>query len=439
MTDDDRAVARELYRTLIALRWDEVPAAVQRRTGYLVADCLAASFAGAATPTARIASDYAAAVMSGSDALGWFGGERLSVEGASFANAVMSNALDFDDGHRLAKGHPGAIVIPAAVALAERTGASVEELMTAILLGYEISIRAAVAQHALRHEYHATGSWGAIGVAAAACRLLGSSFEQFEDAVGIAEYHAPISLIMRSVDEPRMTKDAIGWGALVGVSSARLAEAGFSGTRAEVLDDPSFATVGREWLIHETYVKPYPSCRWGHASVRAALDLRPGIGSRAISRVTIRTFAAAAALSQDAPTTTEAAQYSLKWPVASALVAGEYRVPDVLVDGRDRDPAVQAIFDRTTVEVDEAMDAAFPARRLAAVDVLLDDGTTLSSGEVEAHGEPGDAEWDAIVVDKVARHLGLRPAAGAVRPSDAPARFATRDELVDALCFAFTR
>jgi 2-methylcitrate dehydratase PrpD len=436
-TNSARPAVQELYGRLMGLRWSEIPADIRHRAARLVADCLAAAYAGIPTPTARIAADYAATVMPGDDALAWFDERRLSIEGAAFANSVLANALDFDDGHRLSKGHPGAVIVPAAVALAEHVGSSVEELMTAIVLGYEISIRASIAQHATRVEYHATGSWGAIGVASVATRLLGLSYEQFEDAIGIAEYHAPISLIMRSVDEPAMTKDAIGWGALVGVSSARLAAAGFTGTRAEVLLAPDFATVGSVWRIDETYVKPYPSCRWGHASVRGAVGLRPQLGSREISAVTIRTFAAAAALSQELPTSVERAQYSLKWPVATALVTGGYVVDDV-VDGVD-DPAVLAVFDRTTVAVDDKMDAAFPARRLAAVDVELSDGTVLSSDALEAFGEPGDSEWDAVVVGKVERYLGRRPIDGLATPSTATARFATRDELADALCFAFVR
>ena len=321
---DSRPAVRALYDRLMGLQWSDIPEQIQGRAASLVADCLAAAYAGIPTPTAKIAADYAATVMPGDDALAWFDERRLSIEGAAFANSVLANALDFDDGHRLSKGHPGAVIVPPAVALAEHAGSSIEELMTAIVLGYEISIRASIAQHATRVEYHATGSWGSIGVASVATRLLGLSYEQFEHAVGIAEYHAPISLIMRSVDEPEMTKDAIGWGAFVGVSSARLAAAGFTGTRAEVLLAPDFATVGETWRIDEIYVKPYPSCRWGHASIRGAIGLRPLLESREISAVTIRTFAAAAALSQELPTSVERAQYSLKWPVATALVTGGY-------------------------------------------------------------------------------------------------------------------
>ena len=436
---DSRPAVRALYDRLMGLQWSDIPEQIQGRAASLVADCLAAAYAGIPTPTAKIAADYAATVMPGDDALAWFDERRLSIEGAAFANSVLANALDFDDGHRLSKGHPGAVIVPPAVALAEHAGSSIEELMTAIVLGYEISIRASIAQHATRVEYHATGSWGSIGVASVATRLLGLSYEQFEHAVGIAEYHAPISLIMRSVDEPEMTKDAIGWGAFVGVSSARLAAAGFTGTRAEVLLAPDFATIGETWRIDEIYVKPYPSCRWGHASIRGAIGLRPLLETREISAVTIRTFAAAAALSQELPTSVERAQYSLKWPVATALVTGGYVVDDVIngIGAGRHDPAVLAVFDRTTVAVDDAMDAAFPARRLAAVDVELSDGTVLSSDALEGFGEPGDEQWDAVVVGKVARYLGRRPIDGPTSPSGATARFATRDELADALCFAF--
>ena len=105
-----------------------------------------------------------------------------------------------------------------------------DQLLEAVVVGYEVAIRAGIALHARDPAYHASGAWGAVGAAAAAARLLVSTGATIS-ALGLAEYHAPIAPMMRSCAEPEMTKDACAWGASVGVSSALLAARGFTSVR----------------------------------------------------------------------------------------------------------------------------------------------------------------------------------------------------------------
>jgi len=127
----------------------------------------------------------------------------------------------------------------------------------------------------------------------------------------------------------------------------------------------------------------------------------------AIDTVTIRTFAAAAELARHRPRNTEEAQYNLTWPVAAALAHGEFDVAMAL--GGFDDPATTAMLERITVAVAPEFTAAFPARRLTEVSVRLADGRELSSGTVEAAGEPGDDRWEQVVRDKATRVLGPCP------------------------------
>ena len=205
---------------ILAVKWADVPAEVRLRIALLLRDFVAVSLAGRRAPTSRIAVEYASAEHAGDTATALFDGRRLTATGAGWANAVLGNALDFDDGHRLAKGHPGANVIPAALAVAEAAGATLEELLAAIVVGYELAVRAAIDLHARSRDYRASGAWGAIGAAAACARLLGLDSVRTEHAVGLAEHHAPVAPVMRSVSEPTMAKDACGFGALLGVSAA---------------------------------------------------------------------------------------------------------------------------------------------------------------------------------------------------------------------------
>jgi 2-methylcitrate dehydratase PrpD len=408
-------VSAPLTDFVAGFRLDDLPEATRRRLELLLADLAAVCVGGRPAPASRIAVEYAQAVHPGDEATTLLGGARVGALGAAFANGVLANVLDFDDGHRLTKGHPGAMVIPGALAAAQLVDADADELLAATAVGYEVSVRAGIALHARDDGYHASGAWGAIGVAAASARLLGLDAQATEHAVGLAEYHAPIALIMRSVAEPAMTKDACAWGAWLGLSSALLAARGLTSVRAQALDEDVLDDLGARWRIDELYVKPYPCCRWSHGAIRAAGEAIGGrvLAPEEVERVVVRTFAAADALAKVAPTTTEEAQYNLVWPVACVLARGDFGVDDVL--GPWDDPAIDAIAARTEVAVDDALTAAFPARRLAAVTVQLRSGETLAAGPVEAHGEPDDPDWSQVVSAKVAR--AIEPARDLAAPT----------------------
>jgi 2-methylcitrate dehydratase PrpD len=251
-------------------------------------------------------------------------------------------------------------------------------------------------------------------------------------ALGLAEYHAPIAPIMRSCAEPAMTKDACAWGAWLGVNSALMAAGGFTSVGAEYLENPGAEDLGVRWASEELYVKAYPCCRWTQGAIRAALRLVDEIGGarpEELVRVTIRTFAAADGLAKVEPTTTEEAQYNLVWPVATVLSHGDFGVTECL--GPFDDAVVRATAARTEVVVDPELTAAFPARRLTAVEVRLRDGSVHGTDVTEARGEPEDPAWDDLVLDKVRALVDPRRDA-----SPAPARLGAADaaELVGVLC-----
>jgi 2-methylcitrate dehydratase PrpD len=383
----------------------ELPGRVQGRLGLHVADLAAVCIAGRPAPTARIALDHAQGVYGGHQAASLLDSSRVGTVGAAFANGVLANALDFDDGHRLTKGHPGAVVIPAVLALAQQLDASYEEFLAAALVGYEIAVRAGIELHARDDAYHASGAWGALGVGAAASRLLGLDGARTLAAIGLAEYHAPIARIMRCCADPAMTKDACAWGAALGVESALLAMRGFTSTRAEFLDS-SFEDLGERFRIEELYIKAYPCCRWSQGAITAALEAvraGGGVDPATVAEIRVRTFGAADELLAAIPTTTEEAQYSLTWPVACAVARGRFGVEDVLAEFDD--PVACDLLERLRIEIAPELDAQFPARRLAGVEIELRDGRVLRAGPLEAPGEPEDPDLAALISRKFGAHV----------------------------------
>jgi 2-methylcitrate dehydratase PrpD len=243
-------------------------------------------------------------------------------------------------------------------------------------------------------------------------------------ALGLAEYHGPIAHIMRSCAEPRMTKDACAWGAAVGVESALLAARGFTSVRGEFMDAVDVLDdLGARWRLHELYIKPYPCCRWSQCGIAAVLAATGGrtLDVGQVRRVTARTFAAADGLAKVIPVSTEEAQYNLVWPLASALVYGRFGVDEVL--GPFTDDAVRAMFELIDVTVDPELTAAFPARRLTAIEIELASGELLTAAPLESSGESDDPGLPALVTAKLRDAFGDAPAAvvgdGGVRDASA--------------------
>ncbi len=184
-------------------------------------DTLGVAVAGSQTRLSRIIHNHAVRQFAGSQAMLWQDGRVVSAAGAALANGMSIDALDAHDGHKLTKGHVGCGLLPGLIAVQQAEGITdARELLTSIVIGYEIGTRAGIALHASACDYHTSGAWIALAVAAIGARQLGLNRDQTREALGIAEYHGPRSQMMRTIDAPTMVKDGSGWGAMAGVSAA---------------------------------------------------------------------------------------------------------------------------------------------------------------------------------------------------------------------------
>ncbi len=375
----------------------DIPIPVMERAALLLLDTLGICAAAAPMEAGRIARATAQELYGAEKGVPMlFDGRRVSPAGAVFAAATQTDNLDCHDGFNLTKGHIGVAVVPTLAALAySLPDMSGPDALAALVLSYEIAGRAGIALHATVADFHTSGAWNALGVAALAARLKGLSAEQLRHALGIAEYHGPRSQMMREIANPTMLHDGSGMGALVGLSAAVLAEKGFTGAPAITLEAPEAAPywedLGQHWLTVDQYIKPYPICRWAHAPINAAEHLRAahGIDHRQIARITIRSFAEAVALYPGMPDHTARAQYALAFPVAAMLVKGRIGLPEISGSGLN-DPDVARLVAVTEGVVDARHQARFPAERWAEVEIAMEDGTVLASDEVTTSGGPED-------------------------------------------------
>ncbi len=400
--------------------WQDLPEDVRLQAKRCLLDTLGAMLAGAETPPGHLMGQIARSQYAGNEATILVDGGRASAAGAALANGFAANALDIDDGHRLVKGHPGACVLPVVLAAAELVPAcSGTELLAALVVGYEIGIRAGLIRHATYPCYHASGSWGAVAGAAAAAKILQLEAGPLANAMGAAEYHAPIAPMMKGIQTPCMGKDGIGWGAMTAMMSVLMARAGFTGIEPLFADTPEpewINGLGADWQIRRLYFKPYAACRWAQPAVDGALKIQREhhLATESIRAIRILTFAAACALSVRPPRDTEEAQYNIAFPVAAALLDGEVG-PGQVLPPRIFEPDLIDLLAKVSTTVNERFDAAFPMKTYAEVVIETRDGNCFRSGRVQPRWEapdslPTDAELEAKFTWLVSPVLGIEAA-----------------------------
>ncbi|MEQ8653925.1 MAG: MmgE/PrpD family protein [Kiloniellales bacterium] len=376
----------------------------------LLLDTLGVAIAAAPMQAGRIARDTACLLYAAGDpayaAPLLFDGRRASLAGAAYALASQIDNLDGHDGYNPVKGHIGVVVAPVLAALAETMPELAgPDALAAAVVGYEVAGRAGLSLHASVSDYHTSGAWNALGVLAMAARLRGHSDEQLRQGFGIAEYHGPRSQMMREIDNPTMLHDGSGWGALVGLSAAVLAEQGFTGAPAITIEAeaaaPHWQDLGRFWQIEKQYIKPYPICRWAHAAIDAARKLRlaHGFAAADVQAIEITSFHEAACLYPAMPDSTSQAQYSLPFAVANMVAFGEIGLRQISDAGLS-DPTVAGLVRCTQVAEAKRHQDRFPAGRWADVAIVLNDGQRLESGDTPARGGLEDPLSREEIIDK---------------------------------------
>ena len=384
---------------------EDAPAEVLERAKLYVLDLCGIAVGGSRTRLAQIICAHAAEDFAGEMPL-MCSDLRASPLGFALAGGMTIDALDGHDGFNPAKGHVGCALLPGILALMPE-GCSGAAFLEAVILGYEFGSRLGPTLHDTAPDYHTSGAWMAVAVAAVGARLQGLNAAQTAHAMGIAEYHGPRSQMMRVIDDPTMLKDGSGWGAMAGVSAVRLALKGFTGAPAVTLQGPWWDDLGSRWLTLEQYIKPYPTCRWSHSPVEAALGLQAahGLAAGDIARIGIETFHNSCRLACNDPRNTEEAQYSTSYPVAVALVRGGIG-PFDLDEAALGDAEIRRLSTSITMSEHPHAEAAYPRIRLARVTLHLKGGRSFTSDWQEPkweHTAPPSAlemreKFDALAV-----------------------------------------
>jgi len=334
----------------------------------------------------------------------------------ALANGASGHAFELDDVHEEAINHPGAVVIPAALALAEDLNCSGRDLLEAIVVGYEAMGRAGIAVGPASHMlagFHPTSMSGVFGAAAAAGRLLNFSATELNHAFGIASSLA--SGTMEFAASGGMAKRIhAGRAAEGGVTAALLAARGFEGASDGLAgrygfcriftDDPRLDLLtdrlGQRWMIDEITVKPYAACSDIHPMIQAATQLRQehGLQPEDIESIELDGPTKAAVQNDmDGTTSVMAAQYSAQFNVAAALIADPVD-PDTYHPDQISGPEISNLQDKVVaIRPAAEFDATYAWKMGGRVQINLVDGRVLNA---TVHGQKGSMH-DPLDVDEL--------------------------------------
>jgi 2-methylcitrate dehydratase PrpD len=319
---------------------------------------------------------------------------------AAMCNGFTANAHDADDGHRMSRVHAGGIIIPAVLAAAEEKDCDGAKLIEAIVIGYELGLRAGMASTD-GDIYYGSSYGSTFGAAAAAGRVLGLSNEQIVNAMGISEMHAPNCMLMGWINSRKtpMIKEGMGWSAASGIMAAYMAAEGITGTLTIFCGREKVSRIdllGSEYEIERRYYKPCPGCRWTHAPLETLLGIMDEhqLSVDNVAAINIRTHEKAAQLDNPAPDTMDDAEYSIPFVLGSAMLAGEFG-PDQLRDEKLSDPLVLEQAGKVRLEVEPEFDKVYPAQVLCVVSVTTKDGQVFSAKNSKIRGD-----WDMPLSDE---------------------------------------
>nr|WP_285853148.1 MmgE/PrpD family protein [Sporosarcina luteola] len=385
------------------LTYEDLPEDVISFTKLCILDYFGSALAGISKAPIQMISE-AVAEFGGNPQATLVTGGKSSVLNAALVNGASSHVVELDDIHKSSIIHAATVVIPAALAVAEWKELSGKDLILAIVLGYEFSFRIGEAVSPSHYHYwHNTATCGTFGSAVAAAKLLNLDEEAFINALGNAGSQA--AGLWEFIEDGAMTKQLhTGKAAMNGLLASLLAEKGFTGAKkilegnrgyfnamSDVHDAEKITrNLGNEFKILENSFKVHASCRHTHAVIDLAIDIANGNDFELdeIDYVEIGAYQATLDITDNNdPKTEYASKFSVQYCTALALVKRSAGLDDFGGENLWGN-AIRDVMDKVHLELDPAINAAYPKEWGAKVTVVLKSGKTIRKQTDFPKGDP---------------------------------------------------
>lgn len=371
----------------------------------------------------KVYLDYLCAVISGSQTkvgknvfqyFKYFGGNSSTLLGydakldhlhAAFVNGTSAHCLDFDDGHTKGSVHPGSVVFSAVLAVAEKNESLKEEIIKAVIIGYEVTIHIASVMHPSSrvNGYHNTSVAGVFGAAAAVSYLLKLSYGQVIGALGNASSFAGGTFaFLGSGSEIKRLHPGIA--ARDGIIAAELTTKNILGpsnifekvggvfdifAQGNINTELARSPIGESFEIMNVYFKPYPCCRHLHVVIDAIKILKDKhqIALEQIDNINIGVTKVASFHGNRTCASLLDAQMSIPFVTAVTLLENEVTVDSFDDKKLDREQFKQ-IMQNVHVFADEECEKLYPQKRKTNISIHLKTGEVLKLSYSGVRGEP---------------------------------------------------
>ena len=434
---------RRLSEFIAGLRFADVPTAVVEKAKELFLDWFASALAGKDSRPVRAFESFAKQMgplaahpehSAAKSILPSGGSEVLSSRAvtspffAALINGAASHVVEQDDLHNSSVLHPGTVVFPPVLAVAQAENKSGKELLLAAIAGYETGIR--IGEYLGRSHYtvfHTTGTAGTLASAAATAKLLGLDADGVQRALGSAGTQAAglWEFLRDAADSKQLhTAKAAGDGLL----AAYLAREGFTGAK-HILEgpqgmaagmsqdaDPAKLTdrLGERWAITETSFKWHACCRHTHPAADALMQLmtKEKLSHQQIAEVTAGVYQAALDVlgSVVKPETVHQAKFSMGTVLGLIAVHGSASLTD-FEEFALTDPRVASFRDKVRMKLDEEANSVYPSSWMSKVEVRTIDGRRRIARVDVPKGDPGNALSRQELEQKAIRLAKFRSAA----------------------------
>ena len=336
----------------------------------------------------------------------WASAQGQDAGRTAFIGGALTHILETDDLHRASVTHPGCVVVPAALAIAEREQSDGGDLLLAVLHGFEAMCRVGNAVGPTHYRtWHNTATCGPYGSAMAASTLLSLDDDQAVHALGNAGTQS--SGVWEFLETGAMSKHLhAGRASEAGVLAAELAAVGFTGPPAilegargffaatcdDAVPNAVLASENASWQLLQTSIKPWPCCRHTHPVIDTGLTLHKQLGGKKIASVLVETYQAALDVcDKPQPDSEYEAKFSLFHCAAAALEDG--RVDFESFDGQAR-KRLDSLSQRVSVSVSDPWQSTYPESWGARITVTTEDGASLCAEREGARGDPEFALTD---------------------------------------------
>lgn len=327
---------------------------------------------------------------------------------AALINGMMGHVLELDDVHKRSKCHAGTVVIPTALVAGEFSGSSGNEVLEAIILGYETMVRVGmgfgVSSHRLK-GWHVTSTAGTFGTAATASKLLGLKYEQVLSALGIAGTQSS-GLWAFTADGATSKKFHPGHAASCGIMAAVLAKSGMIGpSRILDADDgglfPAMSDsydysiiekdLGVTFEFTDIDRKPYACCRSIHPPINAVLNIknRENLNIDDVDHINVKTYKIAIIQCGHTvePKNIFEARFSMAYGMAVALIDG-MALPEQFSETRIKDEKVLFLARKISIYEDKVFSDMYPTKWGCEVEVFTKSGKKFIERMENAKGDP---------------------------------------------------